>query len=131
MGASAKRLQSAYSGGDDGGLAERVAKLEATAQHIKEGVDTLHSDVRSLLWGGIAGAVLLIGALISGWLVLNSRYEALSDRTLQTLQAQMQAQTQSQAQYQQVSERLGALAQKLAEKDQADTQAKDRTPPRP
>ena len=73
-----------YSGGGGGDLlGERVAKLETAVEHIRTSVDTLHRDVRALLYGGFASVVLIFSALIGGWLLLSSRIESLSDRMAQ------------------------------------------------
>ena len=81
---SVKKIQpSSYSGGGDGGLGERVASLETAVDHIRTRVETLHGDVRALLYGGIAAAVLIFGALIAGWLMLSNRIDTLSDRVAQ------------------------------------------------
>jgi hypothetical protein len=66
------------SGGDDGGMEARVAKLEATVEHIQRDLTDIKQDVREirssmstdfrLTWGGlIALALGLAGLMAKGF----------------------------------------------------------------
>lgn len=84
------------SGGD--GMDYRVTVLETTLGHINETLVEIKRDYRDirdnvsalpgkqhdifqqLLWGGIAAIVVVFGALISGYLLLQGRSDRISDK---------------------------------------------------
>lgn len=60
------------------GLEARVAKLEATVEHIREDVGEIKGDIRKLLYALIGGFLLLAGIVIGSHLRLADKIDRIA-----------------------------------------------------
>ena len=67
-----------------GGIEARIARLEATIEHIDSQVSDIKKDVSRQLWAGIAAVGVILGVFATGYFRIDDRLTEISDRIFET-----------------------------------------------